>query len=76
MDTLYILCIWLGWGLVTFLITGDIFNGKTKEKRNIARAGTKRQVYQAKVNASKSVDARPRKTSSVIRSKKVVPWAK
>lgn len=66
--------------LVYILLSKGISNGyqidsdEKKKKRNAAGTGTKGPVHKVKVDATKSVDARPRKTSGTIRSEKVVPW--
>lgn len=63
--------------IIYLLILAKLENGDfraNKKKGYTRRTGTKRQIHETKVNVSKGLDARPRKASLPIRSKKVVPW--
>lgn len=48
--------------------------GYEKKKRDAARARAEGQVHETEVNVAKSLDARPRKVSSLVRGKTVLPW--
>lgn len=49
-------------------------NNKKSTEGDIAGTSATGQIYEAEVNVEKSVDARPRKISSPIRSKTTLPW--
>ena len=80
MESLYVLVIVgflsLGAAFTILIIQGFIDESKNNKKAegNARGTGTTGQVHKATVNATKSVDARPRKAKSPVKSKKVLPW--
>ena len=76
---LVIINVLLWGGLMIVLVIGSTYGyqidtDEKKKKRDAARAGAAGQVHQDTVDVTESLDARPRKTSGPVRSKKVLPW--